>query len=255
MKRKKRCALSLLLVLVFFVTNISSSGFAMPSEETTKVLQEAQLRTNITEIEDILASQGTSVEKALDDAVSRMERDISSTDDAISRMQYEDLIETTRELEDAYIAYKNDPYGIKPNSSHPVIVVAVATVASYFSKNGYLLAFELLIHARDNKKLNSNYTPNYGWRIQASPVYQRLRSGKDSSGSAAFEKSKTPILQDLYYAIHNFDYTVSRHKLYLTDRYDYGLGDYPSVAGVAIRMMRLAQDMKYLTPYYVKIAK
>ena len=117
----------------------------------------------------------------------------------------------------------------------------VAAVIAYFGSCGYELSCELLIHARDNNKLDSVYTPVNWNRINASGVVGRLKSGKEStSGSAVFENTGSTIEKDLYYAIHCFNYTfdAQKHIFTLTDRYDYAFSnEYTDVADVAFSEM------------------
>lgn len=141
--------------MTILLTNMGSiTGFASEIDnkptEVIEVYQEDQLKSDIVKIEKDLAMKGTSVEESLDNAIKQLEQEMDNVDALQS--QCEDMIRTTRELKEQYVNYKNNPYGLKSTASNPVLAAAVATVASYFSANNYMLAFELLIHARDIKK-------------------------------------------------------------------------------------------------------
>lgn len=65
----------------------------------------------------------------------------------------------------------------------------------------------------------------------------------------------TKTQQDLYYAIHYFDYTfISASRTFmLADIYDFAYGDYEGIAGAAIDTMWTAQLIGVLVPYNVVI--
>lgn len=139
--------------------------------------------------------------------------------------------------------------------SDVVYTELIAVVIAYFSAKGYKLSSELLTHMYKNNTLNSSYTPTYGSRIKSSSVFKSIANGKSTSGSAAFPNSGTTTTKDLYYAIHNFNYTkssASSKTVKISDRYDYSSGDY---SGVAIGVMKAAQDAGVLVPFYTKITE
>lgn len=147
------------------------------------------------------------------------------------------------------------------NNARTVIQVPfekeVAAVIAYFNAKGYKLASELLTHARNNKTINSSYTPYYGYHVQASPVFRKIANGTSTKGSDTFPyNSSNTKLADCYYAIHHFDYTkssVSSKIVKITDRYDFAKGDYDGIAGIAINAMYNAQQFGTIKPFYTKI--
>lgn len=252
---KNNKILSIILVVVLLFSNSFAVHAADINGRTDIQDTEKALESVINEIEENLEMQGSSVCDGLDQAVAMLEREKEQSTDEEEKVKIQALIDTTQELKGEYISYSN---GIAPlGVENPVYSPMVAAVASFFSINGYRLSYELLVHARDNNQLNSTYVPVYGDRIKASDVTGRIMaSNKDSSGSAAFENSGNAVEKDLYYAIHNFNYTFKKvgHTFTLTDRYDYALsGEYTGVAGIAIDKMFEAQQMHVLVPYYVKI--
>lgn len=218
------------------------------------------LNNNIKEIERKLEIEGTSVDIELSEAINMLELDKERATDEKEIEKLQALIDETVRLKNDYSMYSTNvsTSGISVRGVYnPVYSPAVAAVASYFMASGYLLSYELLIHARDNNRLDSTYVPVYGNRIKSSAVVGRILSNKkDISGSAAFENTGGTVERDLYYAIHNFNYslTAKTKTITLTDRYDYASqGEYTGVAGVAIETMYIAQNMHVIVPYYVVI--
>ena len=172
------------------------------------------------------------------------------------------MITATENLIHDYSDYKLfQSSNIKIQGSYdPIYSAAVATVVAYFETNNYNLSAELLTHASDNDVVNSKYYPNYGYRCAGSPVTLGIwNSSGNFSGSGIFPKNAfaSAELNDLYYAIHKFNYkkyfSSSGNYLEISDRYDYASGDYTGVAGVAIQTMYQAQQAGVIVPYQVII--
>ncbi len=254
MKFNIKKSISILLVTVTLVSAdmVTYASGIVPQQAESEL--DICLENNMQTIETMLEEQGTSVLEELDIAINRLEAEKTKAKTQEEKERLQALIDTTKEMQSSYNNYVT---GIAPRGTeHPVLTPAVAAVASYFSSSGYLLSFELLVHAQDNNKLNSSYSPHYGNRILSSPVVARIKQSKqDVTGSAAFENSGTQVQKDLYYAIHAFNYTFTRNtgQFKLTDRYDFEYGDYNGIAGAAIDTMWLAQEMGVIVPYYVKI--
>ena len=215
---------------------------------------EAQLQSDVQSIEDLLSTQGTNVSAELNSAIQRMKNDQLTSTSQEDRDKLQALIDATQQLSIDYENYSNNT--VQRGISHPVLTPAVAAVASYFSASGYLLSFELLVHAQDNNIQYSTYTPYYGSRILSSSVVQKIKQKQqDDTNSAVFEKTGSTVEQDLYYAIHKFNYSFVRStgKFTLTDTYDFDYGDYEGIANAAIDTMWQAQIIGVLVPYYVKI--
>lgn len=106
----------------------------------------------------------------------------------------------------------------------------------------YVLSAELLSHARDNNSRSSTYEPNYGFRCAGSPIVDAIWKSGKFLGSASFPKNvfASNQLNDLYYSVHSFDFTVhlglgiGNSYLEITDIYDYDHQlKYTGVAGIA----------------------
>jgi len=121
------------------------------------------------------------------------------------------------------------------------------------------LAAELLTHVEENAKLDSTYHPIHSSLVKKSKTFKEIANGGKTKGSGSFDNIKGTVNQDLYYAIHAFDFTkpsaVSK-KVTIKDRYDFKKGDkYSGLAGLAIDTMYGAQEAGYLVPYYVVITE
>lgn len=238
--------ISMLLIVVLFFSN---SHIVNAAESGTN------LRANMDVLNEALEAKGTSVLNELYEAIEMLEEEKEKTSDAEAISKIQALIDETQEL---IIEYEHSQNGITTWGRYQVgLSEAVATVASYFHLSGYMLAYELLVHAKDNERLDSTYVPVYGERIKASPVVGSIcRKHKDETGSACFESMSTQVEKDLYYAIHNFNYSyeAKTHKFTLTDRYDYAFtSEYTGVADIAIDTMYTAQRLGVLVPYYAVI--
>lgn len=129
---------------------------------------------------------------------------------------------------------------------------------AYFNVNGYELSAELLSHMKANKSLNSEYNPTHGDIVRQSSVFTDIAYGHVPTGSGEFPNQGNKTDQDLYNAIHFFDYVKSgpnSKTVTITDRYDYAPNNPESIAGVAMDMMYKAQEAGYLTPFYTKITE
>ena len=218
------------MVSLFAMSNMS---YAKENDESPVISEfDMQLEYNIQVIEADLESKGSSVLNELSIAIEFLENEKNAAESEEEKAKIQALIDTAQELRDNYDLYSMGivGYGI----SHPVYTPAVAAVATYFSSSGYWLSFELLMHAEENNTLNSVYTPYYGDKILSSPVVQQIRTNKqDVSGSGEFVNEGTTTQQDLYYAIHYFDYTfISASRTFmLADTYDFAYGDYEALQG------------------------
>lgn len=254
MKNTLKKSISVLLATTMLLSTnmVTYAGEAISPQASSEM--DVRLENNLKTIETALEEQGTTVSQELKIAIGRLEEEKARAGSMEDKNKIQALIDTTKELE---ISYNNYTSGVVTRGiDHPVLTPAVAAVATYFSSSGYLLSFELLVHAQDNNVLDSNYVPYYGDRILSSPVVMKIKQGgKDASGSSSFENSGTQVQKDLYYAIHAFNYTFVRNtgKFNLTDRYDFAYGDYEGIAGAAINTMWQAQVIGVLVPYYVKI--
>ena len=169
---------------------------------------------------------------------------------AISK-QNKETADTIKIIREEYID------AITTNKSSSKYAIPVATVLAYFKAKKYYLAAELLAHAKSNKTINSYYSPSYGYLVKYSSVTTKLYKNKSvgQSGSDCYPSSSNRTLQDLYYAIHCFNYKRERRYLAIKDRYDYAPEKgYPSkIANIAVSTMYNAQKAGYLTPFYTYI--
>lgn len=101
--------------------------------------------------------------------------------------------------------------------------------------------------------MNSVYEPVYGYIASNSSIVNKIRKSKEDVGSDSFEKQGTQESEDLFYAIHAFNFVKYSNRLLIEDTYDFAKGDYTGVAGVAVNTMYEAQQAGIITPYIVHI--
>lgn len=132
---------------------------------------------------------------------------------------------------------------------------AHAAIVSYFSEKGYILAAELLTYMKSNTDFDSIYRPVNSDVVKNSKKFQDLVYVSSQRGSGEFESSSDVSNQDLYMAIHNFNYSksINNTAIVLTDRYDFefktSYDDY--VTQAAVNMMATAQGKGLLIPFYI----
>lgn len=209
------------------------------------------VRSNITAIEKELLVNNTDVISEINAMIADYtSQSLNTTEDTDKIVG---LIATLEEMRDEYTLYNA---GISTYKFHAIYSPAVTAVVAFFNMRGYKLSAELLTHAKDNTKLNSEYSPTNGQRVKSSPTFTNIANGKKTSGSANFANSGTTAQKDLYYAIHAFSWTkpsASSRTVTIRDRYDFAPGDYNGIAGIAIDTMYKAQQAGVIIPYYIKI--
>lgn len=246
MKKKFKAFISCLLAVLMLVP--TTVAFA-----ATPTSENEQLAKNIVAIEDELAANDTDVVTELSDMIAEYKAMLNNPDENIDVDNVQSLISTLEEMLDEYQMYKA---GVSTYKFHVIYSPAVAAVVAYFKVQGYSLAAELLTHAKDDTKLNSNYYPTNGSRVRQSSVFKSIASGTKTSGSGEFKNSGTTVDKDLYYAIHFFNFTkssASSRTVTIRDRYDFAPGDYSDIAGIAVDTMYKAQQAGVIIPYYVNI--
>ena len=211
---------------------------------------------SVVEIENILKDQGTSVEKELINVRLKLLTDLENTPK--ESPDYEKIKNLLCIVENDLLLYEEKVPAVMANAngSRGLIDDGVVTIGAWFLANDYLLAWELLMHSRDNSNPYSIYYPLYGDRVLVSPFVIQARQGLHGvSGSSSFENIGSTLQRDLYYAIHAYDYTYSSntHRLTIYDVYDYEPELYDGIAHTAINIMYLAQLTGVITPYNVRI--
>ena len=217
-------------------------------------LQEATAIT-VAGVEYELQTKGTSITEELSDMKNNYLKMASLAETSEEKQKCLALADTIAELLDEYTGYTaNLTKDVQRNSSNDAYyAIAVAAIVTWFNGNNCLLASELLTRAKDNTVLDSRYTPIYRTKIINNPVVRDFMDSPQTEGSGEFSKSQS---NDLYYAIHLFNWEKDDDVFIFSDRYDYELGDqsYPdSIAEAAVYTMARAQRDGYITPYYVYV--
>lgn len=246
MKRRIMSVISCLLVILLMTQPVFALSPTAESDE--RIIAE-----NIAILENALEENQTDVVNELNKMIEQYEEMLVSATTEEKSNQIGNLIATLEELIADYQLYDA---GISTYKFHAIYTPAVASVIAYFNVKNYLLAAELLTHAKENTDKISIYTPTYGARARNSSVVQQIGYGTVDSGSSAFEPGDSPVDMDLYYAIHSFDFfksSPSSRVVNIFDTYDFEHDEdaYKTIPGIAVETMYRAQEAGVLTPYFV----
>jgi hypothetical protein len=245
------------VLIIFSLFSLSTSVFAKDTKLGESTNKE---QTSLLQLENILdkelKSNNTDVVSQLNKQIVQLKNEQKSATSQEDSNKISDIISTTELLIDEYNKSKNNQApGITTQVVSDPSSAAVTYALTYFSINGYNLAYELLSHARSNKILDSSYIPYYGYLVKQSPSYDTIRYGSSSYGSGEFKKQGNTVQMDLYWAMHYFVYSKDARNQYIhiDDRYDFARESYGSIGSVVIGLMVEAQNFGILTPYYTQI--
>lgn len=225
--------------------------------QLTSFQAQQNLTDNINEIDEYMETQGTSVLNELVKGKERLERDFENETDETEKSKLTDLIAgyaaNITEYEN-YISQQNSSRGEFSTTgvNDSVLSPAVTSIIAFFNAKGYLLASELLTYAKQTSN-GGSYSPYYKSQANGTAELARLRTTQSTgSGSGAFAKGSSTKDNDLYYAIHNYNYKWNNGTVSITDRYDYAVNaDYEGIAGTAVNTMWLAQSKGVIVPFLV----
>lgn len=128
-------------------------------------------------------------ETELENLISLFEKQKQGATESVEIAKLEKLINTTNSLITNYTNYKS---GFTTQTFHPVYSPAIAAVVSWFGVQDYMLSAELLLHAEEDSTVyNSTYYPQFGWRVNSSPVTQQIRINPEIDGSDLYPNSGT----------------------------------------------------------------
>ncbi len=259
MKTKFRIVISFLLITVLLST--TSTAFASSNElysekqNSVNKMSESEIVEQINETilfcEKELTEDGTSIEKELMKQISWYQEDLEGTTDEQERLELQEMIDTTYELIEAYKGYKT---GICARASKPIYDPAISAIVSFFVMNDYRLSAQCLTFARNNTKLDREWSPSYGPKAKKSPVVIAIKRGSATSGKDEFNPDGTVDGNDLYYAIHGFKWSKVGSTVKISDRYDFKPGDpYDGLAETAVNIMVAAQVAGVIVPFQLRI--
>ncbi len=145
---------------------------------------------------------------------------------------------------------------------HMTYSPAIAAIASGFIVAGWELSAELLLHARDNDELYSEYNPVFAKNVGYSQAFQDLAEDDTISGDYAFYSPNflnfTKYDEDAYFAIHGFSYqkmyyNESKINIVIHDIYDYAKDTGGGLQATLTNLCYEAQIAGVLVPYFVVI--
>lgn len=151
----------------------------------------------------------------------------------------------------------NMSFSVETNNITTSSIALIASIMAYFNSNGWTLASELLSHMYTNPVVDSIYRPVNATIVNQSPVFQGIVNGDVKYGFSNFTNDGTQIGGDLYYSIHAFRYTKSdsNRTVVITDRYDFALAGYDTIAGIAVYALTTLQNQGVLKPFYTIIER
>lgn len=167
--------------------------------------------------------------------------------------QIESLIQTTAKLLNESTGRTISTATTEKDQFHVVFSSAAASVIAYFSAKEYYFAAELMTHAWENKKLDSVYYPINGSLVKTSSAFEEIRANDEISGTGRFARQGSVKDMDLYYALHQFNYSKfdGGKKLVINDRYDFiRNGGFVWPDELPIQVMYEAQEAGVIIPYY-----
>lgn len=263
MKKVFKVFLSLMLVASLLIPSVSAFAATEKTNVTTSEQQVSTVQNEITSLENNLKANNTDVISELKRQTSDYQTKLTNVASTEERSKIGRLITATENLIRNYSNYKQSQSSDNAirSSSNSSYSAAVAAVVAYFEANNYNLSAELLTHASDNDTAGSEYDPVYGYLCGDSPVTLGIwNSSGHFSGSGLFPKNAfaSAEINDLYYAIHKFNYkkhiSSSGSYLEISDKYDYAQqSEYTGVAGVAVQKMYEAQQAGVIVPYQIII--
>lgn len=216
----------------------------------------------ISSIDHKLEAQGKNVDSALDELARYYENELR-TNKALTSAQRKGIkqnLKVLAEVRRSYVVTKSrviptDGGDVLPGPilppMEPALAAAVAAVIAYFWANGYVFATDLLVHAlvSDGAEI---YYPMHHVRVQESPLYPMLQNAPEYEVmGAAFEASSSPVEQDLYYAVHNFNYMKEGpYVLSIWDEYDWAANRRPeTLEEAAVATMAAASARGIIRDY------
>lgn len=172
----------------------------------------------------------------------------------------EKLIEEIDEIVTEYNEYKLNEN--TRGTFHLTYSPAIAAIASGFLMSGWELSAELLLHARSNNDINSEYYPTFAKNIAFTKIFTNLVNDNTISGSKMFDGPNflnfTKYDEDAYFSIHWFKYqkmyySEGKINIKINDRYDYNEDTGNGLQAKLVNLCYEAQVAGVLVPYFTVI--
>ena len=246
------------IIISFFTFFCFFSGNLIIAKETKSddLSSNFDIEVAIQSLESTLSKMNTTASIEIEKQINKYKNlldDLETDDENYEKIV--NIIETYNDLLINHISNEKNELNRDINDRYDE---AVFMVLGFFNAYGYNLAAELLNHAHSSSTiLDSIYVPVNKDDVLQSSIYSNILSGSNYEGSSCFPQNGSVNDYDLYYAIYNFYYSksISSSAVVIQDRYDYCSGDFNGTIGsIAIEAMYMAQELGYLTPYYVNIS-
>lgn len=257
--KRKSCFALMVCILLTNVLSFNNISYASNSISSSLNSDFNAIEFNgmVEEMIQEIEGEGINIRIELENQVEFYEDLLLNEDDVENQEKLRSLLNTSNDLLEFYKEYEieknNELFSIDPGRS--AVKAAIAAIVAYFNTNGYFLAAELLLHAQDNTKEDSEYCPYFDSHFRGSPVIRRIKRSSSSRGSDEFPKDGTTEGNDLYYAIHYFKWVKpdSSNRVTVIDRYDYQVADYDGIQNYAVDAMFWAQQFGYIVPFQVRV--
>ena len=246
-------------------TNFSADGVENTSVKKIVEINEEEFARNVAILEHALANSEVDIIEQLINRIVYYEKLLLTVETREEAEKIQDMINITEEL--LWYFQDEQPRGgpsiLNPLKWQPVFLTAMGSILAYFEACGYNLASELLSQAWCNEVKDSVYVPVNESRVLSSAVVTNvIANGENTFGGASFANSGTYQEKDLYFALHDFDYSKTYYssgyvKIWIQDRYDFDftLAYSDPVAVAAANVMATAESLGFLTPYRVSITQ
>ena len=161
-----------IVLLGFYDIKVSASSYESKNIEKMSEL--------VYDIENQLQKDGTDVKKELRKLATELkkqERNVHNiSNELLNRGKKEQIRSLEKTLDEMIHIYDTKKSTMITGGIEDVCRAAVIAIIGWFSSNDYLLSAELLSHAWDNNDIDSYYSPAFGIRIEASPVFWACRN-------------------------------------------------------------------------------
>ncbi|MDE5549529.1 MAG: hypothetical protein K2J13_04690 [Clostridia bacterium] len=252
-------SLCLMFLTILFIGNTLTNDYASADTIQYSPRNVAVEQENLEYFYDSMNILENELEDNHTSVLEQLNKQLTRYTDMLNNQTYNDLdnikclIATTENLIEEYEKYENRNISRAPY--HAIYTPMIAAVIAYFNSNDYVLSAELLTHAKDNEILDSKHTIENTSVIQSSDLFKELANGEETYGESAFEKTGKTEDDDLYYAIHQFEFEKESeysHSIRIIDSYDYEERKKPdSIEEKAINQMYKAQQAGALIPFKI----
>ena len=202
-----------------------------------------------------LEAAGSDVETELNNQIESYKLMLKGAVTQSEQNQIQKMIDDTQYQLNKYLNIKN-PEGasLYADSAQSELEILIPMALAYFKLNDYELSYELLNHAWGDIGPNTYYAPMYGKRVLASLITYDLFFSDSNNGRTSFPSGlEGAYNQDLYLAIHDFDYVKLSDKasIHFEDDYDFDSSGHGPIIDYLIKKFDYLMNIGVLTKFKV----